>query len=498
MAVGLSGRYRHYSDAHSGLACACHGAVALRVFDIVGSGLTRRSVLKGALAGAAVGAAASMGVRTVHASTSGRVRLTGARIFDGRAAELIEGRDILVEAGRITGLVERDEIVADARVVDCARGVAMPGMIDAHWHSFLAALPQAVAMTADAGYLHLLATQQAERTLMRGFTTVRDLGGPTFALKRAVDEGRFVGPRIYPSGAMISQTSGHGDFRPRFEGPHTAMSPLSPAEDVGISIISDGVPDMLRRTREQLLQGASQVKIMVGGGVSSQYDPLDTIQFTNDEIRAAVTAAGDWGTYVCAHVYTPDGIIRALDCGIRSIEHGQLADEDAARRIADAGAWWSLQPFLADEDSNPQATQEAREQQREIAEGTVRAFELAQRFEVKTAVGTDILFSPEKVTTQGRQIAKIARFMAPVDVLRLVTGANGELLALSGERNPYSGRLGVIEPDALADLIVFDGNPIEDIALIGQPEKIRLIMKDGEIHKNELDQPVGAGASGRA
>ncbi|KAA0969059.1 amidohydrolase family protein [Aureimonas fodinaquatilis] len=433
-------------------------------------------------------AAASIGKGLAIANPNRRVRLTNVRIFNGHSPDLLSGRDILIEGGQIADLIAADAVVNDADHVDCAGGVAMPGMIDAHWHSFLAALPQTVAMSADAGYLHLLATQQAEATLMRGFTTVRDLGGPAFALKRAIDERRFVGPRIYPSGAMISQTSGHGDFRPRFEGAHTAMTPLSPAEEIGISIISDGVPDMLRRTREQLLQGASQIKVMVGGGVSSRFDPLDTMQFTPDEIRAAVDAARDWGTYVCAHVYTPEGIARALDCGILSIEHGQLADAEAARRMADAGAWWSLQPFLADEDANPQASEAAQAQQRIIAQGTVRAFELAQRFNVKTAVGTDILFSPAKAATQGRQIAKIARFMSPVDVLRLVTGANAELLAMSGQRNPYPGRLGVIEKGALADLIVLNGNPLEDIELIGQPDRIALIMKDGAIHKNELAQ----------
>lgn len=481
----LSGRYQEHIQNHGLGSCPCHGPMALRVFRVMEEGLSRRGLLKASLGAAALvlGGAPSRAA----AQDRPRLRLSGARIFDGRAAGLIEGRDILIEGGRIAGLIAQDEIVSDAQRIDCSGKVIMPGMIDAHWHCFLAALPNAVAMTADAGYLHLLAAQEAGATLARGFTTVRDVGGPSFALKRAVDEGILPGPRIYPSGAMISQTSGHGDFRLRFDGPQTAMSPLSPAEDVGISIISDGVPDILRRTREQLLQGASQIKIMVGGGVSSRFDPLDSIQFTPDEIAAAVQAAADWGTYVCAHVYTAPGILRALSAGVRSIEHGQLADAEAARRMADAGAWWSLQPFLADEDANPQAGALAQAQQREIAEGTVRAFELAQRFAVKTAVGTDILFSPAKVATQGRQIAKIARFMSPVDVLRLVTSANGELVAMSGARNPYPAPLGVIEAGALADMIALEGNPIDDIALIGQPDRMALIVKDGVVCKNTID-----------
>lgn len=467
--------------------CLCHGPLAQRVFQAVDEGVSRRSVLKGA-AGLLTAAALDLGLpRPASAQPADRpLLLANARIFDGVAPALVEGRDLLIAGGRIAELVPHGQTVENAQVVDCAGMVVMPGLIDAHWHCFLAALPQHVAMTADAGYLHLLAAQEAGRTLMRGFTSVRDVGGPSFALKRAIDEGRFAGPRIYPSGAMISQTSGHGDFRARFEGPSTPMTPLSPAEQVGISIIADGVPELLRRTREQLLQGASQVKIMVGGGVSSAYDPLDSIQFTDAEIRASVDAARDWGTYVAAHVYTSPGIVRALDCGVRSIEHGQLADADAARRIADAGAWWSLQPFLADEDSNPQASPRARADQLAISEGTVRAFELCQTYKVKTAIGTDILFNPAKTATQGSQLAKIARFMPAADVLRLATAGNGELLALSGARNPYPGQLGVIAPGAHADLLVLDGDPLAEIGLIGQPERMRVIMKAGTIHKNTL------------
>lgn len=468
-----------------GGGCLCHGPAARRVFEAVREGMSRRSALKVA-AGTLAAALGRAGTATAQAADE-MLLFANGRLFDGTSPVLIEGRDVLVSKGRVVALPPRGEAVAGARTIDCAGKVVMPGLIDAHWHCFLAALPQQVAMTADAGYLHLLATQEAGRTLMRGFTSVRDAGGPSFALKRAIDEGRFPGPRIYPSGAMISQTSGHGDFRLRFDGPHTPMSPLSPAEQVGISIIADGVPEMLRRAREQLLQGASQVKIMVGGGVSSQYDPLDVVQFTDAEIRASVDAARDWGTYVCAHVYTPNGIARALACGVQSIEHGQLADEASAKRMADAGAWWSLQPFLADEDANPQATPEQQAEQRAIAEGTVRAFALALKYKVKVAIGTDILFNPAKTTTQGRQLAKIARFMAPEDVLRLATSRNGELLAMSGERNPYPGKVGVIEEGAHADLLVVDGDPIAEIGLIGDPSRMQIIMKAGVIHKNTLN-----------
>jgi imidazolonepropionase-like amidohydrolase len=482
MQPSLGEKYQHL--AH-GFGCLCHTPAFARINARITEGLSRRSVLKGIVAGLAAG---TLGAAGALAADDTRPRLlTNARIFDGRSAQLIEGRNVLVEGRTITALAPRAERVADALEIDCGGRVIMPGMIDAHWHSILAAVPEMVAMTADVPYIHLLAAQEAERTLMRGFTTIRDVGGPSFSLKRAIDEGVTPGPRIFPSGAMISQTSGHGDFRMRNEVPRDAMRSMSTAEMAGISAIADGVPEVLRRVREQLLLGATQIKIMVGGGVSSQFDPIDSTQFTVAEIRAAVDAAADWGTYVCSHVYTPKGIQRALEGGVRCIEHGQLADEDTVKLMADAGAWWSLQPFLADEDSNPHASEAQRAQQRLIAEGTVRAFELGQKYDVNMAWGTDILFSPGKTGTQGKQLAKIVRWFSPADVLRLGTSRNAELLGLCGLRNPYPAALGVIEAGAMADLLVIDGNPLEDINLIADPERnLKLIMKDGRVHKDTL------------
>lgn len=484
MTVRFGARYQHL--AHNSL-CACHNPLALDLCKRVSEGMSRRSVLRGI--GAILAAPALATASTAFAQTQNKpILLHGARIFDGKAGQLIEGQDLLVAGNKIEAVIPTGQGVADADMVDCSGKVVMPGLIDAHWHALLAGIPQMVAATADVPYVHLVAAEEAQRTLMRGFTTVRDVGGPAFALKRAIDENRVVGPRIFASGAMISQTSGHGDFRFRSDLPRTASSDLSAAEAAGISAIADGEAEVLRRTREQLMLGASQIKIMAGGGVSSIFDPLDSLQFTEAEMRAAVDAATDWGTYVCAHVYTSAGIRRALDCGVKSIEHGQLADEETVQRIADAGAWWSLQPFLADEDSNPKASAEQQAQQQAIAEGTVRAFELGKKHNVNMAWGTDILFNPRGTATQGKQLTKIARWFDNADVLRLATSRNASLLGLSGPRNPYPGALGVVEAGALADLLVIDGNPLEDIALIADPEKnMKLIMKDGRIHKNTLN-----------
>lgn len=418
---------------------------------------------------------------------NGPLLLKNLRLFDGNGGPLRDAVTVRVEEGRIQAILSSGEDAGDADVLDCGGRVVMPGLIDAHWHTTLAAISQVEAMTADPGYVHLVAAREAERTLLRGVTSVRDVGGPSFALKKAIDRGIVSGPRIFPAGAMISQTSGHGDFRMRHEVPRASAAPLSEQERQGVAVIADGEAEVLRRTREQLMLGACQIKLMAGGGVASVYDPLDSTQFTERELRAAVEAAEDWGTYVMVHVYTPRGIQRALRSGAKSIEHGHLADEESVRMMAGEGAWWSLQPFLQDEDSNIYPDAARRESQRKVSEGTVRAYEMAQQFDVKTAWGTDILFSPQNTHNQLRHLAKLTRFYDPLTALAMATGRNGELLALSGPRNPYPGVIGRIEAGALADLLVVDGNPEQGLEFLNDSEKnLRLIMKEGRVYKNSL------------
>jgi imidazolonepropionase-like amidohydrolase len=465
--------------------CACHSDAVVAL----NTRLTRRFLLAGA---AATSSALLFGrpnpVRAAPAAASPQpLLLTNAVLFDGIASTVRRGTNVLVEGNVIRALPAAGEPVANARVIDCGGRTIMPGLIDVHWHALLCGISQAAAMTADIAYVHLVAAREAERTLMRGFTSVRDVGGPAFALKRAIDESVVTGPRIFPSGAMISQTAGHGDFRLRSEIPRMPSSPPSIAEATGVSAIADGPDEVLRRAREQLLLGASQLKVVVGGGVSSLYDPLDTTQYTEPEIRAAVEAAADWGTYVCAHVYTPKGIQRALAAGVQSIEHGQLADEETVRKIVAAGAWWSLQPFLADDDANVKTDPQQKRDQADVAAGTLGAYDMAKKHGAKVAFGTDILFSPANVATQGKQLTKLARWYSNADVLRMATSENATLLALCGNRNPYPGTLGAIVPGAFADLIVIDGDPTVNLALIADPDaNMKLIMKDGKIYKNLL------------
>lgn len=396
------------------------------------------------------------------------------RVFDGKSAMLSPPSSVLVRGNTIEQ-VQPSPIDASAlekvTVINGQGRVLMPGLIDAHWHAFMAAIPQQVLMTADSSYLQLLAAREAEATLMRGFTTVRDMGGPVFGLKRAIDEGVIVGPRIYPSGAFISQTSGHGDFRFSFEVPRTLGGPLSHSEVIGVAAIADSPDEVRLRAREQLRHGASQIKLVAGGGVASPYNPIESTQFTEPEIRAAVEAAENWGTYVSVHAYVPRAIQQAVAAGVKCIEHGHLIDELTARLLADKGIWWSLQPFLNDQDAPRLVNPVSQKKLLQVFAGTDNAYKLARKFNIKTAFGTDILFDAQLTNRQGAQLAKLTRWYTPAEALKMATGDNGELLSLSGYINPYPGRLGVIEPGALADLLLVDGNPLENIKLIEDPAK---------------------------
>ena len=476
-------------EAGTTALCGCCSPAARRAAARVTADIDRRMFLggAGALAAAFLGMKSGPAQAEPPPAPDRPIHFTNLRLFDGTGGAPRDGVGILVRGNRIEALPPAAERVEGARVIDCGGRLAMPGLIDAHWHATLCAVTQVMAMTADVTLIHLIAAREAERTLLRGFTTVRDAGGPSFALKQAIDAGIVSGPRIYPSGAMISQTSGHGDFRMRYELPR-ATGTLSHTETAGVAAIADGEAEVLRRVREQLMLGASQIKLMAGGGVSSPYDPIDVTQYTERELRAAVDAANDWNTYVMVHVYTPPGIKRAVRAGVKSIEHGQLADEESVRMMAGEGVWWSLQPFLADEDANQHPDPRARAKQQEVARGTERAYELSQRFKVRTGWGTDILFSPQNLPGQGRQLAKLTpRFYAPLDLLGVATGRNGELVGMSGPRNPYDGAVGVIAKDALADILIAEGDPTRSLDFLADPVKnLKLVMKDGRIYKETL------------
>ena len=412
------------------------------------------------------------------------------RVFDGKSERLEEGMNVLVRGNTIEK-ISKDPLSTDGtpsvQVIAGGGRTLMPGLIDAHWHAMLVRPTPAALLTDDVGYLNLVAGAEARDTLMRGFTTVRDVGGPSFGLKRAIDEGIVAGPRIFPSGAIISVTSGHGDFRQANELPRVVGAPQSRQEQTGASMIADSPDEVRVRVREQLLKGASQIKLTAGGGVASPNSPLDVSTFTEPELRAAVEAAENWGTYVTVHAYTPVSIQRAISAGVKCIEHGHLMDEATAKLIAERGIWLSTQAF-PDEmaDAFPPGSQE-RAKAFTVFAGTDTSITLAKKYKLKTAFGTDILFSKGLAQRQGELLVKFTRWYTPAETLAMATGTNGELLALSGKRNPYPGKLGVVEEGALADLLLVDGDPVSNIELLQDPAKnLLVIMKDGKIYKNSL------------
>jgi imidazolonepropionase-like amidohydrolase len=410
------------------------------------------------------------------------------RIFDGKAGQLSGPSHVLVRANKIERISSTPIATdSDTVVIEGGGRALMPGLIDAHWHTMFVRPTPAEAMVADPGYTNLVAGAEATDTLLRGFTTVRDVGGPAFGLKRAVDEGIVAGPRIFPSGAMITVTSGHGDFRQLFELPRVLGGAPTRMEALGAAMVADSADEVRVRVREQLMQGATQIKLTAGGGVSSPHSPIDVSTFTEAELRAAVEAAENWGSYVTVHAYTPVAIQRAIAAGVKCLEHAFLMGEADAKLMAERGIWLSIQPFPPEMVNvfPPESAEAAKF--REVYAGMDKAYGFAKKFKLKTAFGTDVLFSRELAQRQGAILASLVRWYTPAEVLRMATSTNAELLMMSGLRNPYPGKLGVVEKGAFADLLLVEGNPIEDIKLIEDPGKnFVVIMKDGKIYKNSL------------
>jgi imidazolonepropionase-like amidohydrolase len=471
----------------AGGGCLCHRPEIQALARRIDANLSRRGFVAGAGASiAALGLPPRAKAKTAPEPPRPIV-FTNCLLFDGKSANLREGFHLLVERGRIKSVAAGSPSMPEgARIIDCGGRTVMPGMIDAHWHSVFAALPVSSLFAADVGYIFLAASAEAERTLMRGFTTVRDLGGPSFPLKQAIDEGIVLGPRIYPCGAMITTSGGHGDLRPLQDIPRSPGGQLSPMEESGGAMIADSADEVRLRVREQLLQGASQIKLVGGGGVSSPRTSLDMTTFSEPELRAGVESAADWNTYVAVHAYAPQTIQRAIAAGARCIEHAHLMDETTAKLMADRDIWLSIQPFLGDEDTGV-LTGQSRINQLQVFAGTDTAYALAKAHKLRTAFGSDLLFSAQLASRQGVMLTHLTRWYANAEILTMATATNGELLAMSGPRNPYPGKLGVIEDNALADLLVIDGNPVENIGLIAEPERsLALIMKDGKIVKDTL------------
>ncbi len=414
---------------------------------------------------------------------------TNVHVFDGVNADRIENASVLV-VGNLIKIVSTDPFKAEgATHIDGGGRTLMPGMIDGHAHLGIA-LPPPVHANNHWAYSGAAMVVEAEKMLMRGFTTVRDAGGPVYGLAKAIDEGMIPGPRIYPSGHFIGQTSGHGDFRGYNDAPLRDRDYRSFFEREW-SFIADGKADVRAYAREALRLGATQLKLMAGGGASSPWDPLDTTQYSVEEMRAAVEAAEDWGTYVMVHVYHDRAVMRALEAGVKSIDHGAMIENDETMiAIKEAGAIFNPQTFIFSPPEELVAVGDpaAYAKGAPLREGLGRSMELAKKHGVKIAFGVDIFGSPEMHAFQNRELVHRLPWFTPAEILKQATSNTAELIAMSGPRNPYKdGPLGVIQEGAYADILLVDGNPLENIEVLTDPaDNIDLIMKDGVVFKNQL------------
>lgn len=408
-------------------------------------------------------------------------------IFNGTAGKLITGKDLVVWGNVIEGLVKSggDEGKYD-RVIDGKGGYVSPGLIDVHYHAVLGLEPAAMA-SAPKSYIVSVANWELGEVLKRGVTTVRDAGGDVAGIKKAIDQGYITGPRIYPSQAVLGQYSGHTDFRnPNFL-PKEWGGPQDPFEVAGVGLLANGRDQVIAGTRDNLYKGAAQIKIAVSGGVISFTDPLYVHEFMKEEIEGAVAAARDYGTYVMAHAHSADPIKRAIKAGVKSVDHNSLADEEAVKMMAEHGVHISLQPLTAKQIMDAYPKNDIRHIKAKLAfEGTGNVMKWAKKHGVHMAWGTDLLNSIETRKTQLQDLTIRKQWFSSPEIMIQATGNAGATVALSGKRNPY-GKLGVIEKGAMADVLVYSENPLEDVAVVEDYQNnLKLIMKDGQIFKNEL------------
>jgi len=409
-----------------------------------------------------------------------QILFQNARLLDPEASDLRDGMHVLVEDERIREVSDRPIAMSGAQTLDLAGRVLMPGLIDGHIHVYLSEVDIGRLAEMPLSLLAARAGPLMRAMLDRGFTTVRDTGGADWGIREAVETGQMVGPRLFIAGRALSQTGGHGDFRLRSDsGTETCQCCSGVAQ---ISRIVDGVPQMLHAVRDELRKGADHIKIMVSGGVASPRDPLEATQFTREEISAAVGEATAWGTYVCSHAYGADAIRRAIECGVRSIEHGNFLDADTAKLMRERGAF--LVPTLIAYDSMKRRGRElglpavSLEKNERVLAAGLRSIEIARQAGVPIGYGSDLLGRLQD--DQSREFLIRGEAMSPLEVIRSATTVNARLIRREGE-------LGTIRPGAFADLLVVDGNPLRDLGLLqDQGAHFSVVMKGGRFHKNAL------------
>ena len=403
--------------------------------------------------------------------------ITNALLLDVVGGELIPDTQVLVTEGRIHEVGPSVGSSARARVIDLQGRVLMPGLCDAHVHVTAGTADFARLQRWSPYYVASHARHILNDMLMRGFTTVRDAGGADFGLAAAIEEGLISGPRLLYCGKALSQTGGHGDMR-------------DPGEDdlgwcfccAGLGRICDGVSEVRRAARDEIRKGANHIKLMVSGGVSSPTDRISSTQFSREEITAAVEETDAAELYCMAHAYTARAINRALECGVRSIEHGNLLDQSSVDLLVEKEAFLvpTLSTFhsLAEEGTEAGMPAHLVAKVHDVLDAGLGALELAHRSGVKLAYGTDLLGVMHR--HQSREFSLRGEVQAPLDVIRAATINAADLFGMEGE-------IGRVAPGARADLIAVDGNPLEDLGLLqGQGDHMPLIMKDGAVYKHTL------------
>jgi len=415
--------------------------------------------------------------------------LTNARILDVDAGHLIEGNTVFTRNGRIAEVSDRPPNPDDGDLIDCAGRTLMPGLIDAHVHVMISEVDIGRLKAMPVTLAAVRAVPILGGMLDRGFTTVRDTGGGDYGLKEAIVSGTVRGPRMYIAGKAISQTGGHVDYRgPAEHGPSTCG--CCSGLDL-ISHIADGKAAMLLAVREQLRRGADHIKLTVSGGITSPSDPFDSLQFTAEEIKAAVEAATDWGVYVCAHAYSARAIRRALECGVRSIEHGNMIDAPIADLAAQRDAF--VVPTLATYDGFNRfgaglgMPESARVKNAGVLEAGLKSLEICRDAGVRIGFGTDLLGSLHD--RQGHEFAIRGAVLSAAEVLRSATIINACLIGREAD-------LGQVTPGMIADMILVDGNPLADLTLFEDQGHIPLVIQEGRIVK-DIRSPGVAGKESR-
>jgi len=409
-----------------------------------------------------------------------RCAVVNARLFDSASGTLRPQTTIVIEGERIVGVTQQPLQVDDAQRIDAGGRVVLPGLIDAHVH--------VVAASADLVGLALqppsLVGAQSSRImrgmLMRGFTTVRDAAGADFGLQEAVERSLYEGPRLFISGFPISQTGGHADMRPK--GVRGTGMFCSCAGIGLVGAIADGVGEVRRAVREQVRNGANQIKIMAGGGISSPTDPIDGTQFSLEELRAAVEEAEAANLYALAHAYSPRAVTRAVQAGVRSIEHGNLIDEATARVMKQHGAYLvptlSTYAALADEGQRLGWSAAMMDKLAVVQARGIEAVRIARAEGVPVVFGTDLLGHMHE--RQSGEFALRTAAMSPVEALQSATITAARLMR-------QEAHIGQLVPGAWADLLVVDGDPTLGLEMLADPVRgIRLLMKAGRVLRNEL------------